>query len=67
MLFLDRGCVLTFVLDPVKIECTEDGQNLYYGGEQLGVVSRKNKWLINEGIAKQQSKNPIFTYFLIFL
>lgn len=45
-----------YYLDPVKIECTQDSQTLFYGGEQLGLITRKNKWLINEGIAKTQSK-----------
>lgn len=36
---LDFSCNF---LDPVKIECSQDGQTLYYGGENLGVINRKN-------------------------
>jgi hypothetical protein len=59
---LDKALITSYFIDPVKIECTQDGQTLFYGGEQLGLITRKNKWLINEGIAKIQSKHPFYIF-----
>jgi hypothetical protein len=54
--------------DPIKIECSDDASVILYGGDSLGLVRRKNQWLVNEGILKKGSKqNPLTTQELSIL
>lgn len=44
---------------PVKVEADRNGERIYYGGESLGLLERREGWLINEGVVHyDRSKFP---------
>lgn len=47
---------------PTKVECTQNGNKVYYAGDGLGELVRGNdKWLYNKGRVNQMRKNSFNT------
>ena len=45
---------------PTKIECSPNGNKVYYGGDGLGELVRGNdKWLYNKGLANSICKSNL--------
>jgi hypothetical protein len=46
---------------PVKIEVNSRADKVFYGGNSLGLLERRNGWLINEGIVYYNKSKKFFT------